>query len=201
MMTYGSGLRVSEVVKLQRDHIDSERMLVRVEQAKNRKDRYTLLSTSALESLRLYWKVYRPGTWIFYGRSKDAPMAVTTAQMIFRRSKKAAGLTKGKGIHCLRHCFATHLLEQGKEKWLNERSSELLPCSYFHLVFTAPHEPNTLIMGNKRVLLALLFKTAADMLASFAKNQKWRLGGKLGFIAVLHTWNRCLITLADTPTG
>ena len=121
MMTYGSGLRVGEVVKLQRDHIDSERMLVRVEQAKGRKDRYTLLSTSALENLRLYWKVYRPGTWIFYGRSKDAPMAVATAQRIFRRSKKASGLTKGKGIHCLRHCFATHLLEQGVDIYMIKR--------------------------------------------------------------------------------
>ena len=98
-----------------------------------------------------------------------------------------------------RHCPKCQSL--AKEKWLNERRSELLPCSYFHLVFTVPHEPNTLIMGNKRVLLALLFKTAADVLASFTKDQKWRLGGKLGFIAVLHTWNRCLITLADTPTG
>ena len=90
-----------------------------------------------------------------------------------------------------RHCPKCQSL--AKEKWLNERRSELLPCSYFHLVFTLPHEPNAMIMGNKRVLLALLFKTAADVLARFAKDRKWRLGGKPGFIAVLHTWSQTLI--------
>lgn len=90
-----------------------------------------------------------------------------------------------------RHCPKCQSL--AKEKWLNARRAELLPCSYFHLVFTLPHEPNALIMANKRVLLGLLFKTAADVLQCFANDRKWRLCGKLGLIAVLHTWSQVLL--------
>ena len=111
--TYGSGLRVGEVVVLKIDHIESQRMLVRVEQGKGKKDRYTLLSEKALDYLRLYWQSFRPESYLFFGRFKEVPMAVTTAQRIYNRAKNAAGITKGKGIHTLRHCFATHLLEQG----------------------------------------------------------------------------------------
>jgi len=113
MLTYGSGLRVSEVVKLKPHHIETDCMLVRVEQAKGRKDRYTLLSKIALDQLRIYWNKFKPDQWLFYGLHKEYPLAVATAQKIYYRAKKAAGITKGKGIHCLRHCFATHLLEQG----------------------------------------------------------------------------------------
>ena len=118
MITYGSGLRVSETVHLKPHHIESDRMLVRVEQAKGRKDRYTLLSQKALDQLRIYWKAMRPEKWLFYGRDKAQPMHITTAQKIYYRTQKAAGITKGKGIHTLRHCFATHLLEQGVDVYL-----------------------------------------------------------------------------------
>ncbi len=121
MLTYGSGLRVSEVVQLKPHHIETDRMLVRVEQAKGRKDRYTLLSQTAVEQLRCYWKAFSPEKWLFFGREKSIPMHVTTAQRIYRRAKKAAGITKGKGIHCLRHCFATHLLEKGIDIYLIKR--------------------------------------------------------------------------------
>lgn len=121
MITYGSGLRVSETVHLKPHHIESDRMLVRVEQAKGRKDRYTLLSHKALDALRLYWKAQRPEKWLFYGRDKAHPMHVTTAQKIYYRTLKAAGITKGKGIHTLRHCFATHLLEQGVDVYMIKR--------------------------------------------------------------------------------
>jgi integrase/recombinase XerD len=121
MITYGSGLRVSETVHLKPHHIESDSMLVRIEQAKGRKDRYTLLSQKALDALRIYWKVRRPEKWLFYGRNKAQPMDVTTAQKIYYRTKKAAGITRGKGIHTLRHCFATHLLEQGIDIYLIKR--------------------------------------------------------------------------------
>lgn len=121
MITYGSGLRVSETVHLKPHHIESDRMLVRIEQAKGCKDRYTLLSQKALDALRIYWKVRRPEKWLFYGRNKAQPMDVTTAQKIYYRTKKAAGITRGKGIHTLRHCFATHLLEQGIDIYLIKR--------------------------------------------------------------------------------
>ncbi|MEJ2158275.1 MAG: IS91 family transposase [Desulfobacteraceae bacterium] len=90
-----------------------------------------------------------------------------------------------------RHCPKCQTM--AKEKWINDRSMELLPCGYFHLVFTLPHEPNGLIMGNKRLLLGLLFKICADVLQCFAKDPKWRLCGKLGLIAVLHTWSQTLM--------
>jgi hypothetical protein len=90
-----------------------------------------------------------------------------------------------------RHCPKCQTI--AKEKWLNERRAELLPCGYFHLVFTLPHELNALVMGNKRLLLGLLFKTAAQVLQHFAKDPQWRLSGKLGFIAVLHTWSQALM--------
>jgi len=121
MLTYGDGLRVSEVVKLKVHHIETDRMLVRVEQGKGRKDRYTLLSQRALDELRIYWKAFGPDQWMFYGQRKKEPMAVATAQKIYYRAKQAAEITKGKGIHTLRHCFATHLLEQGIDIYLIKR--------------------------------------------------------------------------------
>ena len=113
MMVYGSGLRVSEVVRLKPQHIESDRMLVRVEQSKGRKDRYTLLSKKALEVLRLYFKHYSPWPYLFVGREKGTPLAIATAQKMYTYAKRKARLTKGHGIHTLRHCFATHLLMHG----------------------------------------------------------------------------------------
>lgn len=113
MMVYGSGLRVSEVVCLKPQHIDSERMLVRVEQSKGRKDRYTLLSQKALEVLRLYFKKYKPSNYLFAGRENNPHMSIAAAQKMFRYAKQKSGFTKGHGIHTLRHCFATHLIMHG----------------------------------------------------------------------------------------
>ena len=121
MLAYGSGLRVSEVVKLRPEHIETDRMLVRVEQGKGRKDRYTLLSKKALEELHRYLKKYGPNQWLFYGYHKQHHMSVSAAQRIYQRAKTAAGITAGKGIHTLRHCFATHLLEQGVDIYIIKR--------------------------------------------------------------------------------
>lgn len=112
MTTYGGGLRVSEVVRLRVSDIDAQRDLLRVEQGKGRKDRYTLLGPRLLAELRHYWQVYRPvPPWLFPQRSKAAPMAVETAQKMYYAAKRRAGITKAGGIHALRHSFATHLLE------------------------------------------------------------------------------------------
>jgi integrase/recombinase XerD len=110
---YGGGLRVSEVVQLKTKHIESERMMIRVEQGKGRKDRYTLLPQSLLDLLRAYWKACRPDSWLFFTKTKEKPMHVSTAQKIYYAAKHKAGIHKGTGIHTLRHCFATHLLDQG----------------------------------------------------------------------------------------
>ena len=89
-----------------------------------------------------------------------------------------------------RHCPKCQTLV--KEKWLNDRKAELLPCSYFHNVFTLPHELNPLILINMRIMLAILFDAAKETLQVFARDPQWRLIGQLGFISVLHTWNQKL---------
>jgi len=115
MTTYAAGLRVSEVVRLRLTDIESDRLLLRVEQGKGRKDRYTLLSTRLLTELRAYWKCYRPTPWLFTGLDPHTPMPIGTAQKIYYHAKQRAGITHGHGIHTLRHCFATHLLEAGTD--------------------------------------------------------------------------------------
>jgi integrase/recombinase XerD len=116
MTTYGGGLRVSEVVRLRVSDIDAERGMLRVEQGKGRKDRYTLLGPRLLAELRHYWQVYRPPhPWLFPQRHKAAPMDPTTAQKIYYAAKRRAGITKAGGIHALRHAFATHAVEGGMD--------------------------------------------------------------------------------------
>ena len=90
-----------------------------------------------------------------------------------------------------RHCPKCQCLV--KEKWLNDRKAELLPCGYFHLVFTLPHELNAIILCNKTVTLAILFAAVNETLQAFARDPQWRLEGQLGFIAVLHTWSQTLM--------
>jgi site-specific recombinase XerD len=113
MTTYAAGLRLAEVRHLRPVHIHSERMLIRVEQGKGQKDRYTLLSPHLLQELRAYWREYRPGEWLFPNQKRNGPILRGTAQHIFYNAKRRAGLKRGHGIHTLRHCFATHLLEAG----------------------------------------------------------------------------------------
>jgi site-specific recombinase XerD len=113
MTTYGGGLRVAELVHLKPQDIHSERMLIRVNQGKGRKDRYTLLSPRLLEELRTYWREYRPGEWLFPGENGSGPMPKGTAQKLYYRAKKRARIQHGHGIHSLRHSFATHLMEAG----------------------------------------------------------------------------------------
>jgi hypothetical protein len=90
-----------------------------------------------------------------------------------------------------RHCPKCQTV--AKEKWLDARRAELLPCGYFHLVFTLPHELNAIILGNKEKLLGLLFSTVNQVLQRFAQDPQWRLVGKIGYLAVLHTWSQTLL--------
>ena len=80
-----------------------------------------------------------------------------------------------------------------KERWLNDRKAELLPCGYFHLVFTLPHTLNPIVLNNKKIMLAMLFAVVNESLQAFAKDPQWRLNGQLGIIAVLHTWSQTLV--------
>jgi site-specific recombinase XerD len=113
MTTYAAGLRVSEVVRLRVTDIDSKRMLIRVEQGKGKKDRYTLLSPRLLVELRRCYRVYRPTEWLFPQRKKDAPMGTSSVLHIYCAAKARARIHKEGGVHALRHAFATHLLESG----------------------------------------------------------------------------------------
>lgn len=113
MTAYGAGLRVSELVRLKVTDIHSDRMMIRVEQGKGRKDRYTLLSERVLHELRSYWKIKRNPVWLFPGKDPTCHLSVRGAQETYVAAAKRAGVRRRGGIHTLRHCFATHLMEAG----------------------------------------------------------------------------------------
>ena len=115
MTTYAAGLRASEVTHLKVADIDSGRMCIRVEQGKGAKDRYVPLSPRLLVDLREYWRRCRTPLWLFPGQTSDRPMSRHGASHIYATAKAKAGITKQGGIHTLRHCFASHLLEAGTE--------------------------------------------------------------------------------------
>ena len=118
LTVYSAGLRVSEVVKLQPIHIERSRKMIRIEQGKGRKDRYTVLSDTLLKTLENYWQTYRPGKWIFPGQTRVKHLTIDAAQQIYYKAKLQAGVERGRGIHTLRHSFATHLLEQGTRTYV-----------------------------------------------------------------------------------
>ena len=113
MTMYAAGLRVSEALRLKVTDIDSGRMVLRVEQGKGRKDRYVMLSPVLLATLREYWKIARPKTWLFQHQHLDKPICTSTMRTIVRKARTAAGIRKLLTTHSLRHAFATHLLEKG----------------------------------------------------------------------------------------
>jgi integrase/recombinase XerD len=112
-VAYGAGLRASEVVGLKVGDIDSQRMRIRVEQGKGRRDRDALLSPHLLTVLRNWWKVARPPVWLFPNRlSPFIPVTPRSLNRAFHVAAQRAGIDKPACLHTLRHCFATHLLEQ-----------------------------------------------------------------------------------------
>jgi site-specific recombinase XerD len=121
---YGSGLRASEVVRLKVKHIDRAQSIIRVEQAKGRKDRHVMLSPETLGLLRAWWKA-RPTRWdagvppeerwLFPGRKPGKPMTTRQLSRLFHEAVDAAGIKKSVTLHALRHSFATHLLERGTD--------------------------------------------------------------------------------------
>jgi site-specific recombinase XerD len=117
-LAYGAGLRVSEVVGLKVGDIDSERMTLRIEQAKGRKDRYAMLSPLLLQRLRTWWRVAHaqgkmlPGGWLFPGLDPVEPLTPRQLNRGIHAAAEAAHIDKRVTMHSLRHAFATHLLEQ-----------------------------------------------------------------------------------------
>jgi len=112
---YSAGLRVSEAAHLQVSDIDSSNMRIFVRQAKGNKDRYSILSDKILSLLREYWKLYRPKLWLFPGSPDSKSISPRTIQSVFHQALLATGIHKDVSVHTLRHCFATHLLNNGAD--------------------------------------------------------------------------------------
>jgi site-specific recombinase XerD len=120
-VAYGAGLRANEVVHLTTSDIDSERMVIRVEQGKGKRDRYAMLSPALLELLRVWWRhaqAHRqllPGGWLFPGQNPVNPLSTRQLRRAFHFARKAAEIDKAVSLHSLRHAFATHLLEHHED--------------------------------------------------------------------------------------
>jgi integrase/recombinase XerD len=141
-MTYGSGLRVSEVVRVRIADVDRGRMMLRVEQGKGRKDRYTVLSARGLGLLESLWRRDRPAEFFFTGQDGRRPICDGTAQAVYYEALKRSGVRRVGGIHVLRHCFATHLMEDGVDvytikRWLGH-TALVTTGRYMHV--TAEHQ-------------------------------------------------------------
>ncbi len=120
-VAYGAGLRASEVVHLKVTDIDSERMVIRVEQGKGKRDRYAMLSPALLGILRAWWREGQakrqmlPGGWLFPGQNPVNPLSVRQLSRAFQLARTAAEIDKRVSLHSLRHAFATHLLERRED--------------------------------------------------------------------------------------
>jgi integrase/recombinase XerD len=115
---YGAGVRASEVIGLKVTDVDGERMTLRIEQGKGRKDRYAMLSPVLLQRLRTWWRIAHaqgrmlPGGWLFPGMNPTDPLTARQLNRAVHAAAEAAGIDKRVSAHTLRHCFATHLLER-----------------------------------------------------------------------------------------
>ncbi len=112
---YATGLRVSEATHLKVTDIDSQRMMIRVDQGKGRNDRYVMLSPRLLEVLRAYWKAVRPTLWLFPGDVPGQPITRGAVALACQKAHRVSGIAKPISVHSLRHAFASHLLERGTD--------------------------------------------------------------------------------------
>jgi site-specific recombinase XerD len=112
---YAAGLRISEAVRLKPTDIDSQRMVIRVEQGKGQKDRYVMLSPKLLETLRSYWRAVRPNAWLFEGKISGQPITKDAVELACQKARRLSGIRKPISPHSMRHAFAVHLLEAGTD--------------------------------------------------------------------------------------
>lgn len=112
---YATGLRTSEVIAIRIEHIETERELIRVVCGKGAKDRYVPLSPGLLTLLRAYWKVVRTRPWLFMDDARRGPLAAATLNAAIKDAALKIGVAEIITVKTLRHCFATHLLEQGTD--------------------------------------------------------------------------------------
>ncbi|WP_305026028.1 tyrosine-type recombinase/integrase [Paenibacillus lacisoli] len=114
-LTYSSGLRVGEVVRLRTDDLDEARQVLRIRQGKGRTDRNTLLSPTAMKMVQSYTAQHQPQGWLFPGQDSRRHVTERTIQKVFEEARRREGIVKKVSIHSLRHSFATHLLEGGTD--------------------------------------------------------------------------------------
>jgi integrase/recombinase XerD len=112
---YAAGLRVSETISLKLTDIDSQRMVLRVEQGKGRKDRYVMLSPKLLDTLRNWWRVDKPKEWLFPGNLDGSHITRFSVEAACQKAHRRSRIPKPITPHCLRHAFAVHLLESGTD--------------------------------------------------------------------------------------
>lgn len=112
---YAAGLRITEAIHLKATDIDSQRMVIRVDQGKGHKDRYVMLSPKLLEVLRSYWRAVRPQGWLFEGDIPGQPINRSSVELACQKARPLSGIRKPITPHSLRHAFAVHLLEAGTD--------------------------------------------------------------------------------------
>jgi integrase/recombinase XerD len=159
MLAYATGLRLSELRHLCVADIDShaDRMCLRVVQGKGGKDRYVPLEADALQLLRAWWHHAHPQRWLFAGQDGSQPVNDATVQKWYQAARAQAGITKRGGIHTLRHCYATHMLEAGADlyslsQWLGHRHVSTT-ARYLHLA--QPDAPDGARRNPLKLLAAL----------------------------------------------
>jgi integrase/recombinase XerD len=112
---YAAGLRISEAVRLKPTDVDSQRMVIRVDQGKGRKDRYVMLSPKLLDTLRSYWRAVQPKGWLFDGDVPGQPISTSAVELACQKARRLSGIGKPITPHSMRHAFAVHLLESGTD--------------------------------------------------------------------------------------
>lgn len=144
MLCYGAGLRTDEVVHLLPRHIDSQRMVIRIERGKGQKDRQVMLSEHLLAELRSCWRRYAPKSYLLEGKHPGQPLDATSIQRAFQTAREQAGVKKRVTPRSLRHAFATHLVEGGTNlrvvQALLGHQSLNTTAVYVHLAKTWLHE-------------------------------------------------------------
>lgn len=111
MLLYGAGMRLSEVIALKPEHVDTQRMIIHIIAAKGKKDRDVTLSPRQVEALNRYWESHPSGEWVFEGQRPGTPYSERSIQLVVKEAALRAGITRNVTPHMLRHSYATHLLE------------------------------------------------------------------------------------------
>jgi integrase len=122
MVLYGAGLRITEALALELRDVDSARMVLTVRHGKGDRDRQVALSSVLLQALRVYWRAYRPSSWLFPGQKADQPLGPSTIQRAVKAARLKAKIAKPATPHTLRHSYATHLMEAGTDLRVSVRA-------------------------------------------------------------------------------